>query len=45
MNSKQLAGISLAVYVAVLALAFSLVKFATRAEEVKKTDEIGRAHV
>ena len=40
MNSKQLAGISLAVYVAVLALAFSLVKFATRAEEVKKTDDL-----
>lgn len=40
MNSKQLAGISLAVYVAVLALAFSLVKFAARAEEVKKTDDL-----
>ena len=40
MNSKQLAGISLAVYVAVLALAFSLIKFATQAEEVKKTDDL-----
>ena len=40
MNSKQLAGISLAVYVAVLALAFSLIKFATQAEEVKKADDL-----
>ena len=40
MNSKQLACIFLALYVVVLTLAFSLVKFATRAEEVKKTDDL-----
>lgn len=40
MNSKQLACIFLALYVVVLTLAFSLVKFATRAEEAKKTDDL-----
>ena len=40
MNSKQLACIFLALYVAVLALAFSLIKFAKQAEEEKKTDDL-----